>query len=76
MKIFFLFYLYLLCSIDILYTQEVLLSDTEQYYDFLSLQGRAKRPYLNYRTLSDSVWHLDNYEGTLWQEQRTPEPGP
>jgi len=37
-------------------TQERLLSREEGYYDFLALQGRIQRPYLNYRTLSDSQW--------------------
>jgi hypothetical protein len=40
--------------------QEILLSDTEGYYDFLALQGITERPYLNYRTLSDSAWDIDN----------------
>ena len=38
--------------------QEALKSIEENYYDFLSLQGLVKRPTLNYRTLSDSVWEL------------------
>ncbi|MDR3167795.1 MAG: hypothetical protein LBT93_07615, partial [Treponema sp.] len=42
----------------VLNAQEALKSDTEEYYDFLSLQGSAERPYLNYRTLSDSVWNI------------------
>ncbi|GHV89106.1 hypothetical protein AGMMS50267_14660 [Spirochaetia bacterium] len=52
--------------------QEALVSDTEQYYNFLALQGITKRPYLNYRTLSDSVWLLaEDTEGNTaphpWQ---------
>ncbi|MDR2601955.1 MAG: capsule assembly Wzi family protein [Spirochaetaceae bacterium] len=39
-----------------LYCQEALKSTQEDYYDFLSLNAVVKRPYLNYRTLSDSVW--------------------
>jgi hypothetical protein len=39
-----------------IYGQEILLSDEERYYDFLALQGLTERQYLNYRTLSDSVW--------------------
>jgi hypothetical protein len=50
--------------------QEALLSDTEQYYDFLALQGAAERPYLNYRTLSDSVWAIDEGTSHLWQEHK------
>lgn len=36
--------------------QEALKSTEEEYYDFLSLSGETRRPYLNYRTLSDSRW--------------------
>ena len=36
--------------------QEALLSGPERHYDFLALEGEVERPYLNYRTLSDSVW--------------------
>ena len=39
--------------------QEALKSVEEEYYNFLSLQGLVKRPTLNYRTLSDSVWNID-----------------
>lgn len=39
-------------------SQEALKSTEEEYYDFLSLQGIAERPTLNYRTLSDSVWNI------------------
>jgi len=46
--------------------QEVLLSSTEQYYDFLALDGYAERPYLNYRTLSDSEWQVTGESGNLW----------
>jgi hypothetical protein len=49
--------------------QEVLLSTTEQYYDFLALQGKIERPYLNYRTLSDSVWEIDEGADHPWQQQ-------
>jgi hypothetical protein len=38
--------------------QEPLLSDAEGYYEFLALRGLTERPYLNYRTLSDSVWKI------------------
>jgi hypothetical protein len=49
--------------------QEALKSTEEEYYDFLALQGITKRPTLNYRTLSDSVWNIE--EGTThpWAEQ-------
>jgi hypothetical protein len=46
----------------------------EEYYDFLSLQGLAERPALNYRTFSDSVWALEKgADGNIaphpWQGQ-------
>jgi hypothetical protein len=50
-------------------SQEVLLSETERYYDFLTLQGLSERPYLNYRTLSDSVWDIKEEAIHLWQSQ-------
>ena len=53
-KIFLLFFISAL-SIN-LFSQEALKSTEEEYYDFLSLQGLTDRQYLNYRTLSDSVW--------------------
>ena len=41
-----------------LFSQEALKSTEEDYYEFLSLQGLANRPALNYRTLSDGQWQL------------------
>jgi hypothetical protein len=49
--------------------QEALLSDTEKYYSFLSLRGLTERAYLNYRTLSDSVWDIDEQAAHPWQGQ-------
>jgi len=43
----------------ILPAQEALKSAEEEYYDFLALRGYAGRPALNYRTLSDSKWIID-----------------
>lgn len=51
--------------------QEALKSTEEEYYDFLSLQGLVERPYLNYRTLSDSEWTLTseakNSDDNIWK---------
>ncbi|MCR5606429.1 MAG: capsule assembly Wzi family protein [Treponema sp.] len=51
--------------------QEALKSTEEEYYDFLSLQGLVERPYLNYRTLSDSEWTLTseakNSDENVWK---------
>ena len=70
------------CLLSAAFAQEALKSTEEEYYDFLSIQGLAERPTLNYRTLSDSEWKLtgeaadgnhvwaDNNLGTrfiLWQ---------
>jgi hypothetical protein len=46
--------------------QEILLSSNEVYYDFLSLGGYIERPYLNYRTLSDSAWNIEDNTNTIW----------
>ena len=63
------------------FCQEALKSVEEEYYDFLALQGLTERPTLNYRTLSDSEWKInedadhpwkDNNLGTkkvLWQNE-------
>lgn len=45
--------------------QEALLSTTENYYEFLALDGYAERNYLNFRTLSDSAWTVAG-EGDIW----------
>jgi hypothetical protein len=57
----------LLCTGGLLYSQEALKSVEEEYYGFLALQGLAERPALNYRTLSDSVWDIDDNAGHPWQ---------
>ena len=46
------------CLLSAAFAQEALKSTEEEYYDFLSIQGLAERPTLNYRTLSDSEWKL------------------
>jgi hypothetical protein len=66
---FFISLLFLLTA-RVIPAQEALLSDTEQYYDFLALQGLTERPYLNYRTLSDSVWVIDKETSHPWQEHK------
>lgn len=56
------------------FSQEALKSIEEEYYDFLSLTGVVDRPTLGYRTLSDSVWKLDENEpldessAHIWKE--------
>ncbi|GHT56223.1 hypothetical protein FACS1894109_04540 [Spirochaetia bacterium] len=57
-----------ICIINIP-AQEALVSDTERYYDFLALQGLTERPYLNYRTLSDSAWEIAPDAAHPWQGQ-------
>ena len=52
--------------------QQVLKSYEEEYFNFLSLTGITHRNYLNFRTLSDSVWELDDSENnaaSLWAEK-------
>jgi hypothetical protein len=67
-KIIFYRVLLLFFSVT-LYSQEALKSTEEEYYDFLALQGFTERPYLNYRTLSDSAWTVDEDAGHPWQGQ-------
>lgn len=48
--------------------QETLLSTAENYYQFLALNGDLERPYLNYRSLSDSDWDTTGLSGDIWAE--------
>ena len=50
-------------------SQEALKSVEEEYYNFLALLGVSNRPYLNYRTLSDSMWNIDETINHPWQQQ-------
>jgi hypothetical protein len=63
------FTLFIAKCVVILSAQEALMSDTERYYDFLALQGIVERPYLNYRTLSDSVWEIEEGAAHPWEQQ-------
>jgi len=65
--IYFLLIFFLLLS-GILPAQEAIKSFEEEYYDFLVLQGITERPALNYLTLSDSVWTVENDASHLWQD--------
>lgn len=56
------------CLTALFFAQEALKSSEEEYYDFLSLQGLVSRPTLGYRTLSDSVWTLDEDTEHLWKD--------
>lgn len=57
-----------LAVISTMFAQEALKSVEEEYYDFLSLQGKVERPTLGYRTLSDSVWDLAEGTEHIWQD--------
>ena len=61
-----IFLLMILSSLCVLSAQEALLSTNENYYDFLALDGYTERPYLNYRTLSDSKWVIQDASGDIW----------
>lgn len=50
------------------FSQEKILSEIDKYYDFLSLDGITERPYLNFRTLSDSRWTNQNSASSIWKE--------
>jgi hypothetical protein len=64
---FFIFPVIFLLFPVLLPAQEALKSIEEEYYDFLALQGLTERPALNYRTLSDSVWNIDENAEHPWQ---------
>ena len=53
-----------------IFAQEALKSAEEEYYDFLALTGYTQRPSISYRTLSDSVWNIENSEETVWRNNK------
>ena len=69
MNRFFYFIFFCLLFTGFLPAQEALKSIEEEYYDFLALQGLTERPFLNYRTLSDSAWSVKEDASHPWQEQ-------
>jgi hypothetical protein len=71
LKNYFFFLLFIFLFINFLPAQEALKSIEEDYYDFLALQGLTERPYLNYRTLSDSVWNINEEADHPWIEQKS-----
>jgi len=68
-KYFFVFPVLFLLLTVFLPAQEALKSIEEEYYDFLALQGLTERPALNYRTLSDSKWNIDEDAEHPWHGQ-------
>lgn len=64
----FFYFIFTLFCINCVFAQESLKSTEEEYYDFLSFQGITERPTLGYRTLSDSVWTLDENTEHLWKD--------
>jgi len=60
----------LLFSFSPLFAQEAVKSIEEMYFNFLVLRGLAQRPYLNFRTMSDSVWNIDEELEHPWSSQR------
>lgn len=58
----------LFLSFSNVFAQEALKSTEEEYYDFLSLTGSAVRPALNYRTLSDSEWKIEDESQNVWAQ--------
>jgi hypothetical protein len=66
-KYFFACLLFCFLLPSTLTAQEALKSVEEEYYDFLALQGITRRPSLNYRTFSDSVWTVNENSSHPWQ---------
>lgn len=50
------------------FSQEKILSDIDNYFDFLVLDGATERPYLSFRTLSDSKWTNQSSASSIWKE--------
>jgi len=67
-KCFFTFSFFFFLFSTVLPAQEALKSIEEEYYDFLALQGLTERPTLNYRTLSDSVWKINEEADHPWHD--------
>ena len=66
MKKFFCFIFCFFLTIGV-FAQEALKSIEEEYFDLLSLQGLIDRPTLGYRTLSDSVWNINEDVQHIWK---------
>ena len=58
----------LLFFTNILFSQEAIKSNEEEYYEFLSLIGLVEKPTINYKTLSDNIWILPENTEHLWKE--------
>jgi hypothetical protein len=53
--------IFLIFSFSLCYSQEILKSPEEDFFDYLVLTGKADKNYLNYRTLSDSTFQINDY---------------
>ena len=69
-KKYFFLLVNLIFLTSVVFAQESLKSVEEDYYYFLALNGKIERPYLNYRTLSDSSWDIEDLseEDNIWAE--------
>jgi hypothetical protein len=70
MKLNFTLTLFLLLVVFPATSQVKLGSFTDQYYDLLALEGKVERPWLSYRTLSDSEWSLSDTTNHVWSQQQ------
>ncbi|MDD2284132.1 MAG: hypothetical protein PHQ11_01845 [Paludibacter sp.] len=52
-----------------LFSQEKIYSTADSYFDFLTLDSLTERPYLNFRTLSDSKWIMDDKTENIWKQK-------
>ena len=66
MKKFLLLSCFLLFTIPF-FAQETLKSYEENYYDMLSLTGESNRNFINFRTLSNSIWKTTEAENLPWE---------
>lgn len=58
-KKYFIAIFFVIKCISAIYSQEAIHSEHDMYFDYQALLGEASRPYLNYKTLSDSTWTDD-----------------
>lgn len=62
-----LLFIFAVLNLSFLFAQTSLKSIEEDYLDFLSLDGTVSKKYLGYRTLSDSVYSINN-DIHLWNK--------
>ncbi len=68
LRITFFVLIFSVCAAGEIHSQVALKSSEEEYFDFLALTGLTERPALGYRTLSDSVWEIEDISDSGYTE--------